>query len=306
MDARLFRYFAAVVEQGGFAQAAAAMHVTQPAISMAVRRLEEELGHTLIERSAKPIALTSFGKAAYQSWQVHAFEHQRLIRELRGMGDLNEAQVSLVLGATFPLRPVVSALESLRRAFPGFRMSITMGTYTGNLQTVIDGKVDMILSQLPARGPDSRFSHEPLISDHFHAVCRHSHPLASKAEVHWEDLLRYPWSAGGPFDAFLAGWSDAFAAHGLVAPTPVLHTNSVVATMAALVEHDYLAMLPVGCIAKELASGFIKVLPVSGLEWPQEKGASWLSARAPSPAAMAYLAELRQQLRQRSTMETPA
>lgn len=296
MDARRLRYFAAVAEQGSFAQAAAALHVTQPAISMAVRRLEEELGHTLIERHLKPMTLTGFGQAVLRSWQVHALEHQRLIRELRGMADLNEGQVSLILGATFPLRPVVAALESLRRDFPGFRMSITMGTYSGNLQTMIDGEVDMILSQLPARGPDSRFAHEPLLSDRFHAVCRHSHPLASKADVSWEDLLLYPWSAGGPFDAFLAGWSEVFAAHEVTAPVPVLQTTSTVATMAALVEHDYLAMLPVGCIAKELASGFIKVLPVRGLEWAQEKGASWLAARALSPATTAYLQELRLQL----------
>ncbi len=298
MDARRLRYFAAVVDQGGFAQAAAALHVTQPAISMAVRRLEEELGHVLLERNVKPMTLTGFGRAVHQSWQVHASEHQRLVRELRGMADLNAGQVSLVIGATFPLRPVVSALEALRRNFPGFRLSITMGTYTGNLQMVIDGTADLILSQLPARGPDPRFNHEPLIFDCFHAVCRHSHPLASQAEVSWEDLLRYPWSAGGPFDAFLAGWSDAFAAHGVTAPVPVLHTTSTVATMAALVEHDYLAMLPIGCIAKELASGFIKVLPVSGLKWPQEKGASWLATRALSPAAMAYMKELRLQLEQ--------
>ena len=296
MDVRQLRYFAAVVEQGGFAQAAAALHVTQPAVSMAVRKLEDALGHALIERQARPLTLTVFGRAAYRSWEVHAAEQQRLQRELRGMADLNTAQVSLVLGATFPLRAVVAALEALRARYPGFRLSITMGSYTGHLSMVVDGSVDMILSQLPARGPDHRFTHEPLIVDRFRAVCRSNHPLASKTDIRWNDLCRYPWSGGGPFDAFLQGWSERFATHGVVAPEAVLHTSSTVATMMALFEHGYLAMLPVGCIAEELAKGVLCEIDLPGLEWPQEKGASWLQARALSPGANAYLQELRAQL----------
>lgn len=293
MDVRRLRYFAAVVEHGGFARAAAALHVTQPAVSMAVRKLEDDFGHRLVERRAKPMDLTTIGRAVYRSWQTHAAERERLERELGGMVDLNSATVSLVLGATFPLAPVVGALESLRKRYPGFRLRVTMGSYTRDLSSVVDGSADMILSQLPAKGPDARFTHEELISDRFRAVCRASHPLAAKSLITWADLGRYPWAGGGPFDAFLVGWTEKFANEGVKAPDAVLHTTSTIGTMAALMNHDYLAMLPVGCIADELASGALRVLPVAGLEWPQEKGASWLIGRSLSPGGAAYLDQLR-------------
>lgn len=296
MDARRLRYFSAVVEQGGFAQAAASLHVTQPAISMAVKRLEEDVGATLLDRQSKPMTATVFGRAVYQSWKTHANEHQRLLRELRGIADLNTAQVKVVLGATFPLRPVINALESLRERFPGFRLNVAMGSYTGDVASVVDGSVDMILSQLPGNTSDSRIAHEILISDRFRAVCRCSHPLAGRDDVTWSELASYPWSGAGPFDAFLPGWSEAFMRHGVTPPEPVLHTTSIVAMMAALLEHDYLAILPVGCFGEEIARGVMTVLPVAGFEWPQEKGASWMAARALSPGALAYLEELRTEL----------
>lgn len=296
MDARRLKYFAAVVEQGGFAQAAASLHVTQPAISMAVRRLEEDVGNVLLDRQSKPMTATVFGRAVYNSWKTHASEHQRLMRELRGIADLNTAYVKILLGATFPLRPVINALESLRRRFPGFRLNVAMGSYTGDLASVIDGSVDMILSQLPGAAADLRIAHEKLISDRFRAVCRCAHPLAQSDTVNWEDLAAYPWSGAGPFDAFLPGWSEAFHRQGIAPPEPVLQTTSIVATMAALLQHDYLAILPVGCFAEEIGSGMMKVLQVEGFEWPQEKGASWMQARSLSPGASAYLDELRAEL----------
>lgn len=290
-------------EHGGFAQAAAALHMTQPAISMAIRKLEDELGHTLLERQAKPIALTDFGRAAYRSWETHAAELKRLARELHGMADLNTACVSLVLGATFPLRAVVAAFESLRGRYPGFRLQVEMGGYTSHVAKVADGSVDMILSQLPASGPDPRFTYEPLISDRFKAVCHRSHALADKANIAWSDLAKHPWASGGPFDAFLPGWSDMFHRHEVPVPEPFLITNSTVATMAAVVGHGYLAMLPTGCFAEELTSGFLRTLPLRELEWPQAKGASWLSTRALAPGASAYLEELRLHLSQRTCMD---
>lgn len=296
MDARRLRYFAAVVEQGGFAQAASALHVTQPAVSMAVRRLEDDLGSVLLDRQAKPMAVTVFGQAVYNSWRAHATEHQRLLRELRGIADLNTAQVKVLLGATFPLRPVVSALQSLRQRYPGFRLGVAMGSYSGDLASIIDGSVDLILSQLPADRHDGRIAHRLLISDNFRAVCRASHPLASAAAVDWEALTRYPWSGAGPFDAFLPGWSERFRSRGLVPPEPTLHTTSIVAMMTALLEHDYLAILPVGCFAEEIARGVMKVLPLEDCQWPQEKGASWVQARSLSPGASAFLEELGAQL----------
>ena len=63
MDLRRLRLFLSVVDHGGFTAAAAAIHVAQPALSLGVRELEQELGATLLVRSRKGVVLTPAGDA---------------------------------------------------------------------------------------------------------------------------------------------------------------------------------------------------------------------------------------------------
>ena len=58
MELRQLVYFDAVVREGGFGRAAAILHVAQPAVSVQIRKLETELGTTLLTRSTRRIALT--------------------------------------------------------------------------------------------------------------------------------------------------------------------------------------------------------------------------------------------------------
>ena len=63
MDLRQLEYVIAVVDEGGFTRAARSVHVSQPALSQAVRSLERELGVELFNRSGRTVALTSAGEA---------------------------------------------------------------------------------------------------------------------------------------------------------------------------------------------------------------------------------------------------
>jgi DNA-binding transcriptional LysR family regulator len=63
MDFRNLRYFVAVAEERGFRRAAQRLHVSQPAVSQQVRKLEEDLGVQLIERTPRRVALTPAGEA---------------------------------------------------------------------------------------------------------------------------------------------------------------------------------------------------------------------------------------------------
>ena len=63
MDFRTLRYFVAVAEELGFRRAAQRLHVSQPAVSQQVRKLEEDLGVQLLERTPRRVALTPAGEA---------------------------------------------------------------------------------------------------------------------------------------------------------------------------------------------------------------------------------------------------
>lgn len=87
MEERL-RKFAALVDAGGFTKAAAALHVSQPALSTAVAKLEFELKATLLVRGARPLALTRAGELAYQSAKDVAVQTDNLKLRLAELASL--------------------------------------------------------------------------------------------------------------------------------------------------------------------------------------------------------------------------
>lgn len=88
--------FIAVVESGSFTRAARLLHISQPALSIAIDRLEHELGATLLTRSSKKLVLTEAGKAVYES----ALDHQAADRHLRArLTQLARKKPSVIVGA---------------------------------------------------------------------------------------------------------------------------------------------------------------------------------------------------------------
>ena len=86
MELRHLRYFVAVARERNFTRAAEAMHIAQPPLSRQIQQLEDELGHTLIERGSRPVRLTDAGRLFFdQALQVldKLEETRTMMRRLR-------------------------------------------------------------------------------------------------------------------------------------------------------------------------------------------------------------------------------
>jgi len=119
MDLRRLRMFLAVVDEGGFTAAARAIHVAQPAVSLAVRELEEELGTSLLVRSRQGVTLTVAGEALVTPVR-------QALRDLDTAGAAVAAVTGLVAGRldvaalpTLAADPVAELVGRFRRAHPG-------------------------------------------------------------------------------------------------------------------------------------------------------------------------------------------
>lgn len=289
MDSRKLRYFAYVVENGSFARAAAALHVTQPALSTAIKKLEEEFDLLLLDRTVKPIVPTVYGEAVYRSAQSIASEGVRLQRELHDVADLNNGAVSIVLGATFPYHYVLETHDRIRRSFPHFALAVEMRGYSSSLEAMLRGEIDLIFSQLPRNQTDLRVVHKETLHDRFEVICSQEHPLTLFDRPMLADLIDYPWIGGGAFDAFLPGWSQRFSDQGLKPPRPQINTLTIPITEMALRNHNYLTMLPVKCVEDQLRAGTLVALPVPELRWEQVKGVSWAADRSLPPSVKFFL-----------------
>jgi len=118
MDLKVIRYFIEIVDHGGFAKAAEAIHLTQPALSKAINQLEEELDLVLLERGKRGSQLkpTASGEVVYRYGIQLLKVRQEMHRELEAQRSLNAGELHLglaPLGSAEIFAPVIARYRSL-------------------------------------------------------------------------------------------------------------------------------------------------------------------------------------------------
>jgi DNA-binding transcriptional LysR family regulator len=159
MDSHRLRHFLAVVDHGGFTAAAHAVYVSQPALSLAVKELEIELGVPLFVRSGRRVHLTSAGMALLEPARqvLRDLETgQAAVEAVAGVEAGNLTMASLPTLAADPLAPMVGAF---RRRYPGIRIDLAAPEDAGELWgLVVAGTCELGVTE--AHGlPDTLQSH---------------------------------------------------------------------------------------------------------------------------------------------------
>ena len=177
--------FLTVVTERSFTRAAEKLFRTQPAISLAIQRLENDLGERLLDRSGRDLALTEAGQLVYDC----ARRQENLQREMANqLAELrNKAIGRLVIGAnesmTFYLLPHIC---QFRQQYPKIKLVIQRSRSTELPDHLAAGDVDFgIVSYRP---DDERFESVPIYTDHLSFVVAPGHRLASKKIVSIKDL----------------------------------------------------------------------------------------------------------------------
>jgi LysR family hydrogen peroxide-inducible transcriptional activator len=190
MTIRELRYLVALANRAHFGRAAEDCHVSQPTLSNQIRKLEEYLGVTLIERNAKSFALTAMGQEVVEKAQRIVAEVDTLLSSVRKpRGPL-----------TGPLN--LGVIPSLAPYFLPWLLPLTKGRYAG-LQLVVhedltrhllerlrNYQIDAALLALPLEGED--FEELALFDEPFWFACPPSHPLAGLKTVTEVDLRDEP------------------------------------------------------------------------------------------------------------------
>jgi DNA-binding transcriptional LysR family regulator len=187
------RAFAAVAELTSFRAAAEAIHLSQPALSRRIEKLERALGARLVDRSTHHVALTPVGRQ---------FETtvRRLLQDLDtavlGLSDtvgVAVAEVRIACVRSLVARYLAPALVACRLRFPGLRMQLTDAGGNEVLLAVLQGEADFGLSFVGRQTAGIDF--QPLFNDPYVAICRADHPLARRRRVAWAELFEHDYVA---------------------------------------------------------------------------------------------------------------
>lgn len=187
MNIKDLRYLVAISEEQHFGRAAAACNISQPTLSMQLKKLEEYLGLPLVERSNNRVIMTEMGNTVVTKARKIISDYDSLIETARakiypGYGTLRIGIIS-TLGQY--LLPYV--LWSFRVAFPNLELIIHEDYISTLLEKVKIGELDCIIAPVPY-GEDINLEGRTLFTEHLMLLMHKDHELAKKAELKIEDL----------------------------------------------------------------------------------------------------------------------
>lgn len=152
MDIQLARTFLAVIASGNFIAAAASLHVTQSAVSLRIKRLEEQLGQTLFERGKGGVTLTPAGRR----FERFAVSMVRVWREAKHQVAVPDGyRETLLIGGQYSLLPrfVMRWLDRLENALPDHAFRVEAGMPERLMRLLLEGGLDMAVMYTPQLRP---------------------------------------------------------------------------------------------------------------------------------------------------------
>lgn len=186
---RQLEIFRSLAETLNFSAAARAVHLSQPALSNAIRKMEEAVDAPLFDRTTRSVSLTPVGQELFKI-------STRLLRDLdNSLEDVS----ALVQGKTGQLS--VSAVPSLAATFfpevlhmyqarhPGVVLHVKDALAEASIQALKTGQVDVAVA--PAKLNDDELVHNTLFRDRLILICRADHELANFKRVTWSRLRPY-------------------------------------------------------------------------------------------------------------------
>lgn len=190
IDSRLLQVFAVVAEELHFGRAAQRLHLSQPPLSQSVRKLEEELGVQLLERTTRTVKLTAAGAELQRRIRQMAVEHEATVRHVRQAASGEAGQLTIGLTPSAAYSNVPQALFVFRQRFPGVVLDLQEMNSSEMPEALHQRRLDLALLRPPFA--DADLSPLPLFSEPMVLALRRGHPLASKRWVTMEQVLDLP------------------------------------------------------------------------------------------------------------------
>lgn len=181
--------FRAVAELGSFRRAAEAVHISQPAFSRRIEKLEEALGVQLLERTTRRVSLTAVGRDFARKVQVLLDELDATLLAIRGVAATRMGEVTLACVPSTVYYYVSRVVQRFRQTYPKVRVRVLDAGANEVLGLVSRGEADFGLNFLGFEEPEIEF--RALREERFVMACRRDHPLARRRRVAWADLAKH-------------------------------------------------------------------------------------------------------------------
>ncbi len=261
MFIRQLQYLVALASERHFGRAATVCHVSQPALSGAIRSIEQELGITIVQRGHRFEGFTPDGERVLAWARRVLADCENLRREAQAQE--NDPVGVLRMGAIPASLPLVSPLtQSCLRRFPHIRHEVYTLSASETLDKLVNFEIDIGLTYLDDERLLGAFRTMPVFRERYVLVAADEAMFAGVAAMSWREAANLPLCLFTTNMQCRRGIDGAFSAAGASA-TPLLETDSMTALCAHVRRAGLFSILPHSALSLDDAGERLSAIPMS-------------------------------------------
>ena len=265
MDLAELQVFLTVAREGSFSRAAERLYRTQPAVSLAIRKLEESLGQPLFVRGARPVRLTDAGTLLREYAERLLNLRDEVKKGLMELEGLKRGELSLGVNES-SIHALLPALARFRETHPGVQVRLHRMFSRDIPHEVVNYRLDLGAVSFVPR--DSQLQATEILKDELTLVVPPKHSLAKKREVEIEELGQVNFIAHIVESPFRRRVIELFARHRTPLNMPM--EMPTIESIKRFVQMGMgVAIVPRMCVNWEIEHGTLKELKIRQLNMPR-------------------------------------
>ncbi|MGV3635948.1 MAG: LysR family transcriptional regulator [Pseudorhodoplanes sp.] len=292
MNSSALAYFLVAYRHRSIGKACRELGLSQPALSKAIRRLEDELRVPLFERTPVGIEPTSYGDALARRADIIQNEIGRAASEIEALRSHMGGEARIGVGPALAASLVSQALATFLAARPQMVVHLQEGLYEPLSEAVMTGRHDFAVTTRPSAPIAADLTATLLFKDRFVFAAGAQHPLAKRRSVKPSDLIQFPWVLPPRGGLLWPRVVDVFDRIGLRAMEPQVETNSSGCMIALLRAGAFISLVPAYLVEHDVRRREIVLLNVSMLDFSRDVIVIRRTESVLSPGAEAFLVHL--------------
>jgi DNA-binding transcriptional LysR family regulator len=275
-----------IAEEHSFSRAAERLSRTQPAISIAIKKLEDEIGTPLLDRSRKNVSLTDAGEILYEHAQQILNLRREATRAIGELRQLHHGKVTIGANESTSLYFLPKIILAFRQQHPKIKVEVHRAVSERLPREIKERRVDFGLLSFDPQ--ESELASFPVLEDELALILNPKHPLAKKPKVTVKDLGQESFLAHNVKSPTRDKVIQFFRDHEV--PLNISIELTTIETIKKFVELNLgVALVPRMCVEEEIRSGKLATVPVHGLKIKRTLRVVCLRDRVHSQAAAKFL-----------------
>ncbi|HLH91078.1 MAG TPA: LysR family transcriptional regulator [Xanthobacteraceae bacterium] len=279
----------AIEQHGSMGKAAAALSVSQPAVSRAISDLEYALGVRLLDRTPRGVEPTVYARALLDRGVVVFDELKQAVEQIRSLADAGsgELRIASTIAIASGFIPVV--IDQLSRQYPRLIFHISAGEASTTYSALEGRKVDVVVAPIFTPALDAHLVAELLYDEPLVVVADVRAVWSRRRRLKLADLMEARWTLPPPQSLYGGVVTEAFRSEGLNVPAATVFTSVTAVRNALLATGRFLSIVQGSVVRFNFLGPEFKVLPVALPTTRRPIAAITLRGRTLSPPARLFM-----------------